>query len=319
MESKAKYLFVGIVVSILIVLGVLSILWVADVGKGEKVKFFTVYFREQGLSGLQTDSTVTMKGIKVGTVTEFAIMPSDVERVRVVLKIAENTPVKVDTRAVIKRNLLTGLANIELTETTNYSPLLVDVPPGERFPVVLEGQTKLDQIASTIPGLIDDTSKLVARANGIVSDDNLKNISATLANLERFTAFLSSNADNFEATAKSLRTFSEDGQHLAASLDKLSRDADKNLESTVKQLNATLKQIEITAKTLDEQSKVVTSSAFQAFDRLTFEIGGLSKDLAVAAQAFANAMEQFENPRAIIIGPPKGALGPGEVNRGAQP
>ena len=44
MESKAKYFFVGIVVSVLIILTVFAILWAADVGEDKKVKFFTVYF-----------------------------------------------------------------------------------------------------------------------------------------------------------------------------------------------------------------------------------------------------------------------------------
>ncbi|MCC6931814.1 MAG: MCE family protein [Deltaproteobacteria bacterium] len=316
MESQAKYFLVGIIVSMLIVAAIFFVLWVSDVDGDKGTRFYTVYFKEQGLSGLQVDSQVTMKGIKVGTVSEFKIRPNDVERVKVTLKLASNTPVKTDTRAVIKRNLLTGLAIIELAHTSNSTPELTEIPDGENYPVISEGQTPLDQLTSSVPNVINDASEVMQRLKYIFSDSNLENITSIIKNMESFSSFLGENRETFSQAANNLKETLENSKKLILAWEKTGRSVDNNVNTATKELVEALNQITETSKTLDEQSKSLTTSLNQNTVKLVSEVSNLARDLSIAAQSLAITLEEFEEPRKVITGPAKGALGPGESRGG---
>ena len=315
MESQARYFLVGSVVSALIFATILFILWVSDVGGDKASRFYIVYFREQGLSGLQVDSQVTMKGIKVGSVSDFTIKPDDVERVKVLLKLEEGTPVKTDTRAVIKRNLLTGLATVELTNTSNSTPILEEIREGESFPVIPEGQTPLDQIANTVPSVINDAGEIVQRLRILLSDENVRNVSLTLENIRKFSEFLGENSQTFTEIALCTKTLAEDTQKLVVAWEKTGREMNVETTKVAQDLTTTLKQITQTAKTLDEETKVLSASWNQNSSRLVLEFTNLARDISVAAQSLSTTLEEFENPRSLVAGPAHDSLGPGESRK----
>ena len=70
MESDPKYFRVGSFVIICTILLLIFVLWLSGVQDSRNQKTYTIYFRQQTLDGLQKDSFVTMKGIKVGDVLD---------------------------------------------------------------------------------------------------------------------------------------------------------------------------------------------------------------------------------------------------------
>jgi ABC-type transporter Mla subunit MlaD len=89
-----------------------------------------------------------MLGVSVGRVEAYAVDPRTMNRVRVRIRVSSLTPVTPATEAIVRRNLLTGIARIALTPPAGASPaLLTAVPEGEEFPIIPEGQSDLDQIA----------------------------------------------------------------------------------------------------------------------------------------------------------------------------
>lgn len=275
MDTHPRYTIVGIIVLIiLIALG----LWVGWLWRGDskdRSAFYAIYFRKQSLSGLQIDSMVTMRGIKVGTVKSVAIQPKDIERVRVVIALNYETPVRSDTRAVIARNLLTGLAGIDLIGSTqNAKPL--EVLSGDNLAVIEEGQTGLDQFQQSMPEIIGKASTALDKIAMVLSDQNIETFSRALKNVERDTAALS----EIEPVLKSAdKTF--------IALYEILTQADGKVSPVLEDLAAAIKEI-----------RFITT--------------GLSSEISVLMRSIAATSEKLREPRSSVLGLPSGSFGPGE-------
>ena len=279
MESHAKYTLVGAVVLTLLGLTIFAALWLSRAGDTREYTSYAVYFRHHSLAGLQEDSAVTMRGIKVGTVKSLEIATPDVEQVKVVLKIESETPVKTDTEAVVQRNLLTGLAYIDLVRTTANAPLL-SVKDGEELPVIPEGRSQLDAIASDLPRMIEHFNALVADARGFLTPENQKAAAAILTNLHEISNQFSSNGGDLSG--------------FLSNLTKLSGD-----------LDTLVKKIDLRTEELTRALKGTSST-------ISLETQNISRDLGRAAQGIAQTVERYQDPASLLGGPPPGALGPGE-------
>lgn len=315
MESRANYTLVGLVVVLLSACFISMLLWLAG-GTGKKeFKEYTVYFRKHSLSGLQVDSYVTMKGIVVGSVTDFKISSIDIERVKVDVKVDADTPIKSDTSAVISRNLVTGLASVELKGGTAKSAFLSEVAVGDGDLVIPEGETELGAIASSVPGLIEDFGEIVGKSKIYFSSDNAKNFSHILSNLERFSTTLASVdkqsvdlVENLSQASKSLAGLSGEAEQTFSILN-------KNIPKLLKDLESTLKNVEKVSSTLDTESSKLAKSLGSAVDVVVIDVNKVTKNISRAAQSVSTAMEKFDDPGAILSGPGQGALGPGEKKR----
>jgi len=279
MEAHAKYTFVGAIVLILLGFTIFGALWLSRAGDTHEYNYYAIYFRHHSLAGLQEDSSVTMRGIKVGTVKSLEIATPDVEQVKVVLKIESETPVKTDTEAVVQRNLLTGLAYIDLVRTSASAPLL-SVKDGEDLPVIPEGRSQLDAITSDLPRMIEHFNALVADARGFLTPENQRAAAEILTNLNEISSKFSKNGGDLT--------------NFLSNLSKLSVD-----------LDALVKKIDLRTEELTRALKGTSST-------ISLETQNMSRDLGRAAQGIAQTIERYQDPASLLGGPPPGALGPGE-------
>ncbi|MBL7661959.1 MCE family protein [bacterium] len=187
MDAEARYTLIGAVVITLSVFLTAFGFWLGTNKPESEYNFYTVYFRNQTLDGLQKNSDLTMKGIKVGSVEDFSILDNDVERVRVLVRVLRGIPIKQGAEAVIRRNFLTGLAYIDIRNAKQDASILTERLPGERHPIIAEGRTGLDEIADTIPDLVKDLRRFVSE---VLSEENRDSIRLTLANIKEFSEAL---------------------------------------------------------------------------------------------------------------------------------
>ena len=138
MEPEARYTLIGAVVLALVAAAIGGFLWLNSSGRGSDFRFYTVYFEHQSLDGLQVGSAVNMRGIMVGRVERYSIEPDNINRVRVLLRVERQTPVRQNTKASITRNIVTGIARVRLVTPSPPGPELTRAPPGERYPVIAE-------------------------------------------------------------------------------------------------------------------------------------------------------------------------------------
>lgn len=186
MDSKVRYKLVGvfILINVFLFIGILT--WLIGGTGFEQIDRYIVYFERQSLDGLQKDSLVTMKGIRVGVVEGFVISDENIERVKVLLRLEKGIPVKTDTRAVLRRNLLTGLAKIDLTGGTQSAELL-SVSGNEEYPVIPEEVTQLEKIANEVPDILGKFDHVANRLTMLFSDKNISSLESTLQSLSTLT------------------------------------------------------------------------------------------------------------------------------------
>ena len=286
METQAKYFFVGVSIIVFTICIVVAVMWLSNKTTGESKKY-AIYFRSQTLGGLQKDGDVTMKGIKVGTVATLQISQKNIEEVKVVVRLDSQAPVKKDTQAVIRRSLLTGIAQIDLVKGTQASDSLDEVILGEEYPIIPEGKTDLEEIAESLPELVNKTGEIVRSIRTVLSEENAEKIRTILTNTEKASADLSKSLQNINKLASDV---SETSGSLRQTLDSI-KQTSTNLDSKFAE---TLKSVRVAADVITQQSVTIGQSVNEA------------------SQALARTLESFEEPQALLAGPKKGTLGPGE-------
>ena len=231
MEFEARYALVGAFVLASVGLLVFVIFWLSNYSAAAGANYYTVYFREQSLDGLQKDSEVSMKGVKVGRVKRYSISPTNVEEVKVLLELDASTPVKQDTQAVIQRSLLTGWAKIDLVGSTQDSALLTVAAEGEYYPVIPEGSTQLDRLAQSAPEVLAQVTQMTQRVNAILSDKNVKSVENILVNMENISGEIASHRDVintlFERVELVMNTVNEAGKTLESVMSGVDKSVDE--------------------------------------------------------------------------------------------
>ncbi len=280
METDARYTLVGIVVLALIACLTIAILWLSHSSSNEAFPRYTIYFKDESPAGLQIDGDVTMRGIKIGKVKELALSRKDIEQVRVLIEAQPGTPVKKDTKAFVQRNLLTGLASIDLTGGSQEAAPLIEILADEKYPIIAEGSSGLAKLQKSLPELMISVNTLVESASRFFSTDNQHHIEGTIKNIEVISSTLANNRDNLD--------------EIIANISQVVLD--------FKRLSQTL------SSGIGETSEALRA----AITALTLSVTSVSENVTRTAKSFKSTTDRIDNPRSIITGPDGSAFGPGE-------
>ena len=117
METRASYILVGSFVLGLIAAAFAFVVWLASVQFEEVPMRYVIYF-EGGVSGLSVASPVRYRGVPVGSVSDIRIDPENIERIRVMVEISAETPIKADTEATLTLQGITGVSFVFLSGGT---------------------------------------------------------------------------------------------------------------------------------------------------------------------------------------------------------
>jgi phospholipid/cholesterol/gamma-HCH transport system substrate-binding protein len=312
MESDARYTLVGAVLLALAAATVAATIWLASTGNREDFRFYTIYFERQSLEGLQVGGDVTMRGIKVGRVEAYEIDSQNINRVQVRVRVERAAPVSQNTTAVVQRNLVTGLARISLVTPGQPGPPLTAAPAGQRYPVIAEGESNLDQLASAANKLAISGAAALDNLNAVLSPENRAALTATLANLRDLSAGLAARVDRVDSTVAAIvRSADEIGRaarQLGESVAKLQREANP----AVAQIDVTLRDVSRAVERLERQTSAVVKHIDNAADIGTLEVQATAQELRESAEAVVRALDRLRDPRTAILGPAQDQLGPGE-------
>ncbi|MFT7623717.1 MAG: phospholipid/cholesterol/gamma-HCH transport system substrate-binding protein [Myxococcota bacterium] len=132
---------------------------------------------EGSVSGLTAGSTVRYNGIDVGRVDKVRIDAEHVSGVEVQITLAEGTPVRSDTQAVLQMQGITGLKYIELSSTGDKDATPLDegaTIPSSRS-MVDELTERATSIAEKLEGVLDNIVDMTGGQNadlltGIMTD-----------------------------------------------------------------------------------------------------------------------------------------------------
>lgn len=206
METRASYVVVGTFVLALTAAAFGVVLFLTRTSFEETPKVYMSYFTGS-VTGLQIGSPVRYRGVPVGTVNDIRIDPTDVERVRVMMEIVQDTPIKTDTTSTLGLQGITGVAYIELAGGTRESKALTAVG-GARVPVIPSRTSGIQQVLATAPELLERAVAITERLALILDDRNVRSISDTLDNLSKLTGTLAGSSGQVEELiADSQKTF----------------------------------------------------------------------------------------------------------------
>lgn len=312
MESQARYTAVGVAVVLLTLLIVAAVLWLSEVGTLRNAKYYSIYFREHNLHGLQVDGYVTMRGIKVGSVVSLDISPKNIEQVRVVIMLNKDVPVKTNTGAIINRNLVTGLASIELAKGTQDAEDLWQIAAGESYPIIPEIQSQLDQLADSVPELLQKVSAMTERVHAMLSEENVQSVSASIKNVEDVTAAFAANKEEISKALKSIDKAAAEFSKATKALNDLASSSKGRVDAIGDGVSASLAEMQAALASFKTSSGELLNNLSTVSLSMSQQLSALVQSLSAAAKTSSSAFEAFEQPKKIIAGPRAADLGPGE-------
>lgn len=313
MEPESRYTLIGVVVLGLLGLVMLSFVWLTGFGSGAEFRYYTIYFERQSLEGLQVGGDVNMRGINVGQVENYAILRDNINRVRVVIRIDRKTPVSTNSVAVIGRNLVTGIADVNLETPSIPGPPLVEVNTGEIHPVIAEGQGGLEAIAESANSLIVKADEALVNINRVLSPDNQQMIGQILVSIQTATANLNERLESFDMTAVAFR---EAAQDISASLDNVTRGVaplTREARRAMRDMRTALSEISQAARAMQGSTTRLAKEATNATDIGVTEIRATAYELRQGVDMLARTLTRLQDPRAALLGPGEEQLGPGET------
>jgi len=312
METEGRYTLVGALVLTVVAMMALAIIWLTGAADTIAYQTYTIYFKEQSLDGLAVGSPVKMRGIKVGVVDGYRFSNKQEEAVAVTARIDEGVPVHTGATAFIKRNLVTGIAAVEITNGPSDSPLLSKVPSGERYPVIAEGSSDIDKVATALSRLAVNGALVLEKMNTLLSDENQRAFSQTLANINDLSRHLAANKKNFDEALQGIRDASEEFRRAGASIDQAATRAEGTIASVGQNADAALKEAAAAMAKMQHDASLISDRVQQLSETGTLEITNVSRDVRTSADALTTTGQRLSNPRAILFGPDKKQLGPGE-------
>ena len=243
METKANYVLIGAFTIVVSVFLLLFALWAAKYSSEKTWREYAVIFNEP-VTGLSEGSSVQYNGISVGTVETLRLAPDDPRRVLARLRLQADTPVKADTRAKITMPSLTGTPIIQLTGGSPGSPSLADID-NRKIPVIQTESSALQNIADT-------ANRLVARMDQVLSEDNVKRVANTLANIESMTGAIADQREDLRALIINARQSSE---QLTATLQTTNRAVESVDRELVQKLPGLINKLDGTLASMDSAAK----------------------------------------------------------------
>jgi phospholipid/cholesterol/gamma-HCH transport system substrate-binding protein len=333
MEPEARYTLIGSVLLGILVAAVGAFVWLSSSGRSSDFQFFTVYFERQSLDGLQTGGDVNMRGVKVGRVETYNISRDNINRVAVLLRVSRSTPVSENTTAVVTRSLVTGIARINLETPGLPGPPLTNAPPNERYPVIPEGTSDLDQIANSVNKLAEQTDTALVRINQLLGEGNQKAVTEALVALRDLSQGMNTRLSLVDQSGKGAQQTMAEIRRASQTFGATMTALQQSLQPVSKQSERTLEDARAALKSFQETSSRLESSLSQSVAGLDRTVGQVAQrtddaldigvhELRVSAQELrtsmdliSRALDRLQDPKSALLGPSSGQAGPGEEMR----
>jgi len=294
METKANYVLIGAFTLAISIFGLLFALWAANWSSEREWNNYRIVFNE-AVTGLFDGGSVRYNGITVGTIQALRLAPNDPRKVIADVRINAETPIKVDTHAKISQDGLTGPTFIQLSGGSPNAALLVPGEIDER-PVIATEPSALQNIADT-------ANRLVTRMDQVLSDQNVRRISASLDNIEKLTGSVAAQRQDLGQLIVNARQATEELKSTLVTthgaVDRLDRDVIARLPAVMDKLDHTLAQLESTANNANgmiAENRAPLANGMQQLGPTLTELRSLVRDLRRVAGRLDS------NPAGYVLG-----------------
>ncbi|WP_456401922.1 MlaD family protein [Hydrogenimonas sp.] len=318
MESRASYTIVGLFIFLLGAGAVAFALWMGKYNNKREFAYYYTYMKES-VAGLPPDGAVKYMGVNIGKVKEIHIDPDDPTRVRLLLQIPKDIPIREGMYATLNFTGITGIAYIEIIGGKKGAPIIKSEPG--KIPVIPSKPSTLAQIGTSVSDLAVQISKALDRLNNAFSEENMRHFNRTMANIDASSRSLKrilseKNAESIETLLQNLADASQKSEQLFKAVEAI-RTTTLNLGE---EGNRTLASIRSSAESFTKLNSELMERIEEGdlnIRQLLQQTLAQSNALMRASQALIyqlqeDAMMIKNSPRDLFFKEAEPTLGPGE-------
>lgn len=300
MENKSHAFAAGLFALLLGVAALLALYWLG--GTRDNTHDYIVVTK-QNIGGLNPQAQVRYRGIRVGKVSDIRLDPEDYSNILITISVNEDVPLTHGTIAKLNYQGVTGLAHILLLETgKDMAPLEAN---DENPPRITMLPSLLDELGETGTATLRQARQLMASADAMLSEENRRHLTATLANLEAASAHLKPALENLNGTLVQVRKVLDD-----QSVKKLSAAAGEvgplltDTRLLVGKMQAATDKFDI----------AVGDAAAGGASALMPRLNELAVDFSTTSRQLSRVLRILEDtPQGLVFGAPALPPGPGEA------
>jgi len=309
MESRAYALITG-----LFVLGIAGciVVWAHWLAKVPVARTSYHVVSTVPVAGLNPEAQVRYRGMSVGRVSSIGLDAKDPRHILVNIEVDNNIPVTRGTYAQLGMEGITGIAYVHLLD--NFKDMQPAVKNADGFVELPLKPSFFDAISDDAEGAMRDARELMGSLNGLLTPENRKRITTTLASLERISANLEVASARLPAVvARTEAWLSEDNRRLVVS----------SLES-VNETAKALPELARDARLLVKDARDLVGQVGKLSDEAHGTTGSVREDTLPRVNALAESVERSaqrvgrlalqldREPQSAIFGRKPGKPGPGE-------
>ena len=187
METRARYILVGLFTLAVIVGGFAFVYWLNRSGGLGERSVYEVRF-DGAVSGLLLGSAVLFNGIRVGEVTDLKLSQEDPSAVIATIGVDAQTPVRADTRAGLQYSGLTGTASVSLQGGAPASPVPASVDG--KPPLLIADMEAAQDWTASARDAFDRIDSMLA--------ENSEPLRSMVQNIDSFAEALARNSDRVD-------------------------------------------------------------------------------------------------------------------------
>ncbi|WP_332695880.1 MlaD family protein [Bosea sp. (in: a-proteobacteria)] len=282
MESRANYALVGLFTLAVIAAMFGFVYWFGSGGSGRKQDVRVIFTGT--VTGLARGSSVLFNGLRVGEVKQIGLQPDDPRRIYGVIEVENTTPLRIDTRARIEAQGLAGVVALQLIGGEPNAPIL-EAKSGEALPTIYAERSEFQDIIESVRNVAKKADEVLGSLDGLIKE-NSGSITATVRNVEKFSAALGNNADGIDKLMASFGQIAETISPLTQKLGVLSEE------------------LTLVVRSVDEQK---ISSIIANIDKFTAALGGSSNDVSKVVSDVASITEKLNRAADQVEGVLKAA------------
>lgn len=299
MENKSHAFAAGLFALLLGVAVLLALYWF---GGSQDSTHDYIVVTKQNIGGLNPQAQVRYRGIRVGKVTDIRLDPDDYSNILVTIAVNEDVPLTRGTVAKLNYQGVTGLAHILLLESgKDVAPLAVNDAKPPRIVMI---PSLLDELGETGTATLREARHLMASANAMLSEENRRHISVTLANLETASAHMKPALENLNGTLLQVRKLLDD-----QNVRKLTHAAGEvgPLLSDTRLLIGKMQQA------TDKLDVAIGDASAGGTAALMPRLNELATDFSLTSRQLSRVLRILEDsPQGLVFGAPAQSPGPGE-------
>lgn len=234
---------------------------------------------QRSVTGLNSQALVSFRGIRAGRVQDIGLDPKDGRNILVRISIDADLPITRSTTAQLGYQGVTGLAYVQLEDSGASRELLT--ADGQALPRIMLKPTLFDTLGDHATNIIAQVGELAIRLNRVLDEKNSRHLSQTLENLAAASDGLKQLPQVMTAAREVLSDTNL--KHMSAILAHLEQTAGQAAPLTV-EMRGLVASMQALSKQLGEVSGSVagdlTGNTLPRFNKLVDELQNNSRQLS---------------------------------------